>query len=289
MSSLDFRNRLGLVVLPALSPVAMRLEKVQKSEERKPFDTSYKLKTRKFPYSCTDEEGLILYHIINENKLCSGYEIATAFGYSSLYLGLALRNHGGSLASLDCYIEEGKESFHYTEAEIRNHVVLLKEKIGQGHIPEGLAFARQSAHDLGLDGTIQFNVGVSPDDVTDVIKKKPVDLAFIDGGHFGEQPTIDFESVRPFLAEKCAVFFHDNNGNPAVERAIKSAEGALKSPARNLNTYYGLTLVGRGLEPISLSEISSLPKRKAHITPKILDLPKRIVRKIKSLVAPRAS
>jgi hypothetical protein len=47
------------------------------------INRSWKLKTKKFPYSCTDEEGLMLYFTIVENNFKSGFEIATAFDYHS--------------------------------------------------------------------------------------------------------------------------------------------------------------------------------------------------------------
>jgi predicted O-methyltransferase YrrM len=51
----------------------------------------------------------MLYFTIVENNFKSGFEIATAFGYSTEYLGLAFQKTGGKCISLDCYIEEFKE------------------------------------------------------------------------------------------------------------------------------------------------------------------------------------
>jgi hypothetical protein len=64
------------------------LEPVNHSHRVSSIDRNWKLKTK---YSCTDEEGLMLYFTIVENDFKSGFEIATAFGYSTSFLGLAFQ------------------------------------------------------------------------------------------------------------------------------------------------------------------------------------------------------
>ena len=78
-------------VLEKMKVVQELLEPVNHSHRVSSIDRNWKLKTKKFPYSCTDEEGLMLYFTIVENDFKSGFEIATAFGYSTSFLGLAFQ------------------------------------------------------------------------------------------------------------------------------------------------------------------------------------------------------
>jgi predicted O-methyltransferase YrrM len=247
-----------------MAPVFNLLEQVKKPTRYK-WDVSYKLKTREYPYSCTLEEGLAIYHVISENRLASGYEIATAFGLSSVFIGLGLAESGGKLLTLDCYVEESAESDVYSPEDIRRHVETLNQGLAKGQKPEGLKIAEKLANAAGVSDAIIFKTGCSPEDVGHLLEGKSIDFAFIDGGHFGEQPTLDFDAVEPFLGPKCAVFFHDNNGNPAVARAIAKAEKAMGQAAQPFQTYYRLTLVSRGLDPDSIAPLMRLPKRRASL------------------------
>jgi predicted O-methyltransferase YrrM len=241
-------------VLSSIQLVQEELEKVKGVHAINDFDYNYKLKNKKFPYSCTDEEGLLLYFTIIENGLKSGFEIATAFGYSSCFIGLAMKKNAGHLISVDCYIEEFKENYHYSESEIAK--LNLSE-----NVPEGLSFARRQAKKLKIDDVVDFKIGISPYDIPKLIDQPTLDFVFIDGGHFGEQPTKDFLAVSPYLSKKCAVIFHDNNFNPYVFNAIKVAEDMLKSKAIRTNTRYNITLVGRDLSSQFIKQFKQFSKR----------------------------
>jgi len=226
------------------------------------INRSWKLKTKKFPYSCTDEEGLMLYFTIVENNFKSGFEIATAFGYSTAYLGLAFQKTGGKCISLDCYIEEFKEDFLYDESELFSASEKIRLEIESGKLPVGLDMAKNIAKRLGVENVIDFKVGLSPNDVPKVIGERKIDFAFIDGGHFGDQPTKDFLAVLPYLSDKCAVLFHDNNGNPYVQKAVIEAEKLLGSQAITMHTRYSLTIVGRKLHSEFIEKLKSFPLRR---------------------------
>ena len=256
VAALDARALLGVLV--KMRPMQDALELVDEPEAIDDLDKSRKLRDKAFPYSCTDEEGLALYHVIRSNGLRYGFEVATAFGYSSAFMGLAAKENGGELVTLDCYVEEWKESFDYEPAELEQAIAGTIAAVKEGRFPSGLAMANQCLAALGLQDTVVLTLGVSPQHVDRAVGAMTLDFALIDGGHFGDQPRRDFEAVAGHLAQRCAVFFHDNNGNDAVERAVSAAEQALGSQAIVLPTRYQLALVGRGLDPDTVDALSAL-------------------------------
>ena len=246
-------------VLEKMKVVQELLEPVNHSHRVSSIDRNWKLKTKKFPHSCTDEEGLMLYFTIVENNFKSGFEIATAFGYSTSYLGLAFQKTGGKCISLDCYFEEFKEDYFYNEDELVSASEKIRSEIESGKLPVGLHMAKTSANRLGVENVVDFKVGLSPNDVPKVIGERKIDFAFIDGGHFGEQPMKDFLAVLPYLSEKCAVLFHDNNFNRYVYRAVIEAKKRLNSSKTRVHTRHNLTLVGRNLSSSFVENFKSFP------------------------------
>jgi predicted O-methyltransferase YrrM len=255
-------------VLEKMEGVQELLELAHKPRMIGSINRSWKLKTKKFPYSCTDEEGLMLYFTIVENNFKSGFEIATAFGYSTAYLGIAFQRTGGKCISLDCYIEEFKEDFLYDESELISASEKIRLEIESGNLPVGLDMAKNIARRLGTENVTEFRVGLSPNNVPEVIGERKIDFAFIDGGHFGEQPTKDFLAVLPYLSDKCAVLFHDNDGNPYVRKAVKEAENLLGSQAITMHTRYSLTIVGRKLNNDFVEKLKSFPLRRDSLAAK---------------------
>lgn len=245
--SLD--TRALLEVMRRIRPMQDALELVQEEHALDDFDKSHKLPDRAFPYSCTDEEGLALYHVVASNGLRCGYEVATAFGYSTAFLGLAAQRSGGELVTMDCFVEEFKESFSYEPDELARAMAQTIADVREGRYPRGLEMANENLATLGLQDVVILTLGISPDHVDRALDGRILDFAFIDGGHFDGQPRRDFAAVAPYLGDHCAVFFHDNNDNPAVAEAVALAEDLLDAPACVLPTRYGLTLVGRGLDP----------------------------------------
>lgn len=245
--ALDTRELLE--VMRRVRPMQDALELVHEDVALDEFDKSRKLPDRAFPYSCTDEEGLALYHVVASNGLRSGYEVATAFGYSTGFLGLAAQRSGGEVVTMDCFVEEWKESFSYEADELGHAMAQTIADVHEGRYPRGLEMANANLAALGLQDVVVLTLGVSPDHVDRALSGRVLDFAFIDGGHFDGQPRRDFAAVAPYLAQRCAVFFHDNNDNPAVEEAVALAEDLLDAPAAVLPTRYGLTLVARDLDP----------------------------------------
>jgi len=135
-------------------------------------------------------------------------------------------------------------------------------EIESGKLPVGLDMAKNIAKRLGTENMTDFRVGLSPNDVQKVIGERKIDFAFIDGGHFGEQPTKDFLAVLPYLSDKCAVLFHDNHFNRYVYRAVIEAKKRLNSSETRVHTRYNLTLVGRNLSSSFVENFKSFPFNK---------------------------
>jgi predicted O-methyltransferase YrrM len=247
-----------------LKKVRHQLDVVLSMDSVDELDNSYKLPRKLFPYSITDEEGIIMSNVIIANELNSGYEIATAFGYSTLYCGLALNENNGRLMTVDCYVEEWKESFNYNANELVEAVSQVRSNIEAGIHPTGLDFLNHNIRRFNLADRILPFVAVSPDEIKDVVNSEMFDFAFIDGGHFGEQPTKDVQAIEHLFKEKVAVFFHDNNNNSYVENAIKYTCDILNSNPIIFPTRYNLTMVARGISYTSYSEILALSQKRAE-------------------------
>lgn len=286
MLTFNRRKRFAMRLAAEFAPAHRSLVKVCDAAAVDEFDCSWKLPTRDFPYSCTVEEGMILYEVIASNRLRAGFEIATAFGFSALFAAAAFKPFDGELQTVDCYVEESTGSFIYSEEEMKRAVALVRHRVAAGELPVGLATARALAESMHLSSVIKFHVGLSPDDVPAILSTSAIDYALIDGGHFENQPTKDFLAVAPNLADRCAVFFHDNNDNPSVSAAIEVAEAHIGVRAHRFNTRYGLTLVGRGLSPDTFSAADRLckrngvPYRLANRARPILSLPSRVRRRL---------
>lgn len=225
----------------------------------RPQDHSWLIPGKASPGSMTDEEGMIIYELIRLNGFTSGFELCTGFGYSSVFAALALRENSGKLKTLDCYVEEWKESWLYNRNELTEAITRVQAMIQQGKNPEGLALAKRFAHELKLSDSIEFHLGVSPEDVPIVIGSEKIDYVLIDGGHDGDQPLQDWLAVKPFIADRCAIVFHDSHqwATP-VKKAIQATEDYLGVPAVHLNTRWALSIVGRNLNPSTLPALHAL-------------------------------
>lgn len=84
--------------------------------------------------------------------------------------------------------------------------VLESESEGCAHV--GSEVTRRIARSLGAD--VNLHIGFSPQDVPAAVRKpRRYELAFLDGNHTMEQLLLDFEAVRPFLAQRSVVVLHD--------------------------------------------------------------------------------
>lgn len=226
-------------------------------------DSMWKLREKDFPYSITPEEGLLLYHMIKSNNLKRGFEVATAFGYSSFYMGQAFAKTGGHLVSMDAYLEEEKEDFMYSAEEVEAHVADLKEtlKTAAANAPFGLRFATTGAKDLGIDQHVDYVVGASPGDIASVVGDQQLDFAFIDGGHHNGQPQIDVRAVAPLMdPDRFLMVFHDAQAPDVAEAAFLARE-ILQAEFTLQKTRNHVIFVHRGLSDRSIVEAASIPCR----------------------------
>lgn len=253
-------------VMSAMRPVKDQLDRVlfPHHEAFDELDWMHKLKHRKFPYSITDEEGLILYNLVTRLGLRNGYEVATAFGYSSFYLGLAFKKNGGRLVSLDAYVEESQEHFVYDEETARSHAEahIAARYAGETEkLPEGLRFALAGANKLGLEETTRYEIGFSPMSIPSTLKDEIIDFAFIDGSHFGEAPREDVDAVLPYLnSNRCIIVFHDTHCE-AVAKAVFHAAERLGGEIHSINTRNRLVVVTRNADPKVIEECRQIVVR----------------------------
>lgn len=203
-------------------------------------DRSFKMREKRYPYSVTMQEGAIMHHYIREHGLQSGFEIATAFGVSTMFLGNAFRATHGRLVTVDAYIEESFEDFKY--GDIDAEVAKIREAARRGNYPLGYRYVTGMIAAYDLENVVEARMCLSPWDLTGQLPQ--IDFAFIDGGHFGLQPLHDtVEAIAQMKGERKALFFHDNNDNPATTLAISYASQKLRQSSVRLPTKYGLTVV----------------------------------------------
>jgi hypothetical protein len=70
-----------------------------------------------------------------------------------------------------------------------------------------------------------------------------LDYVFIDGAHFGEQPTADIRAVINNLAPKYAIFFHDHHqADSSVGRAVRWAQRELADQYPRPQMYWLMTV-----------------------------------------------
>ncbi|MCS7466959.1 class I SAM-dependent methyltransferase [Stieleria sp. ICT_E10.1] len=230
------------------------------------LDWMYKLPDRKFPYSLTFEEGMMMHYLVAANELKSGYEIATAFGFSSFFLATAFEKTGGHLISADAYIEEEMEHYIYDHATAQEHV----EKLRQLHrdkqydqLPRGLQFALEGAATLNIESVVDYEIACSPEGVPELLGDRTLDFAFIDGGHFGEQPVLDVKSVLPYLhPERFLMMFHDTQGE-AVAKAVHFAAQATGIKPFSIHTRNRIVAVAKGIDPATLQTCREMTVRQA--------------------------
>lgn len=169
---------------------------------RAPWDGDhYTLRGHSRPVSVSTTEAYVLANAVILSEVQTVFEIGTGFGYSASWLamGLAVRNHGGQVVTMD----------NASEGAI---------------IGRRLSPAQEIAARLGVDSLVEFALGSSPQDVSVVLMNRMVDIAFLDGNHHGSHPVDDYRAVRPFLTPSSLVLFHDVDASRyTVPRAVQMA------------------------------------------------------------------
>jgi hypothetical protein len=155
------------------------------------------------PFSIKPIECQTIYRYIVSHKLQRGLEIGTGVGISALAAGLAMRETGGRMITLDSYIEEHHNHYlAYTElAEVYDQ---------SADAYRGLAHLRRV---FGIEQHLTQAIGRSPEAVEPTIRAHygadKLDYVMIDAEHTNAGLIRDLLAVRPLLAEKNAVFIHD--------------------------------------------------------------------------------
>lgn len=162
----------------------------------------YILPNSQRPVSSSQVESRLLFNLVIVSNAKRVFEIGTGFGYSSFWLAAALNKlHGkrGWLGSLD----------NFSEGDL-----------GRG----SLTFAKENSKFLGLDDITHFFVGESPQMISDSVSVGgPLDLAFIDGNHHGEGPCLDYQGLKPHLAEESLLVWHDVQSKYGVAKGLSAA------------------------------------------------------------------
>jgi predicted O-methyltransferase YrrM len=155
-----------------------------------------------YPYSIKESEFNFLTNLVIENNLQRGYECATAFGVSSLAIGLGFKHTGGKVVTMDAYIEEKCKN----PGAYENFSREVYDK------SDGYKSVNYLVDSFGLKDVLFPEIGWSPDDTETCIRKhfsEPLDFVFIDVGHFPEQMIKDIDAFLPLLGEKYVLAFHD--------------------------------------------------------------------------------
>jgi predicted O-methyltransferase YrrM len=155
-----------------------------------------------YPYSIKESEFNFLTNLVIENNLQRGYECATAFGVSSLAIGLGFKRTGGKVVTMDAYIEEKCKN----PGAYENFSREVYDK------SDGYKSVNYLVDSFGLKDVLFPEIGWSPDDTETCIRKhfsEPLDFVFIDAGHFPEQMIKDIDAFLPLLGEKYVLAFHD--------------------------------------------------------------------------------
>ena len=202
---------------------------------------SLRLNNHLFPWSLTEQEAKILYDSIIKFNLKSGFEIATAFGISSTFMGLALKKTNGKLVTMDAYIEEAFNG----ETETKNYTV-NDENIFEN--ADGYKMTQKLLEHFEIKEFVIPKIGWSPKDTGKIIEEvhgfNKLDFAFIDGGHSAEQIQYDTEVIMDYLNEDCILFYHDHF-SVAGETLIYLDKSKFKF-MENFRTKFNLCMYGRG-------------------------------------------
>jgi len=160
-----------------------------------------KFRDKPYPWSIVEKEFDFLYNTIAENNLKRGFEACTGIGMSALAAGLAMKQTGGLLVTIDAYIEEHIGSPHYANQT----PMVIENSMGFKNINFLIAHFQ-------LENHLIPEVGWSPDDVPTKIEKHftaPLDYVFIDGGHFDHQVLKDIKCILPYTNQETHWLFHD--------------------------------------------------------------------------------
>ena len=138
------------------------------------------------PVSLGQVEARLMYNLVVRMNAMRVFEVGTGFGYSSFWLGAAVKRLHGSSGWVGS-IDNQSEGSVGADAQL---------------------FAVENASRLGLAETNHYFLGTSPRDIERFLSGT-VNIAFIDGNHRDSQPSEDYIGLRPFLEVSSALVWHD--------------------------------------------------------------------------------
>jgi predicted O-methyltransferase YrrM len=185
-----------------------------------------------FPLSVRYDEFEFLKNLVFKYNLKSGFELATAFGVSTVALGLAFKQNGGKLVTMDAYVEERQETYTQEYADTSTNFD-----------SDGFKSVNYLIEHFSLKDVVNPQIGWSPVDVKNVVEnhsRKSFDFLFLDGGHSPGQIILDLYAIRPFLEKEYVIVLHDYFDNvytPEVMDIIRFLFG--KEPVVELEQPFG--------------------------------------------------
>ena len=176
------------------------------------------------PWSLKEVEFTIMRDTVRNNKLLRGYEVATAFGISTLGIGLGFKETGGKLVTMDAYIEENSVDGSAYRYEFNKKYYDSK----------GYRSVQNLIKEFALQDCVFPTVGWSPLDTyqslsgTFDLGQEKLDFVFIDAGHWNEALYQDVQSVLPFLnKDRYVIFVHDTHG--FTPKGLQAVEDLLQN------------------------------------------------------------
>lgn len=172
------------------------------------------------PISIRKDEFEFLKNIIKKYDLKSGFELATAFGVSTVALGLGFKETNGKLLTMDAYVEERQLAYtqEYSDTSVNFN-------------SDGFKSVNYLIEHFRLKDIVNPQIGWSPDDVHHIINnhsKKSFDFVFLDGGHTPKQVIKDLFAIRPFLEDEYVIVLHDYFDNVFDEEVLFFMDNFLK-------------------------------------------------------------
>lgn len=160
------------------------------------------IKNHPNPVSITETEFKYLYDYIIKHNYKNGYELATAFGISALAAGLALKQNGGRLISIDSYIEEKYNDaggYHDKKDIVTNS--------------DGYKTATYLINKFNCNDTVTLKIGRSPDNIEEILSgyltDDKLDYVFIDAEHRDQAIIQDLTVLLPHISPNATIFAHD--------------------------------------------------------------------------------
>lgn len=158
----------------------------------------------RLPYSISEAEFNLMKQFIEKHDLKKGYELATGTCISTIGLGLGFKKTGGSLISMDSYMEEQTGSQPVNNSSI---------SVSDGP----LARNKVIIESYQLSDTVHLEHGSSPHSCDDIFSKhnfEKLDFVFFDCPKDASDYIRDLNTVKNMLAEKFVIFVHDTHCYP---------------------------------------------------------------------------